>query len=379
MLPRLAFVVACTFLLVSLNAQTGPPPELERLIDQLSERAASIERMSYEYVEITSDGGVPDTVRVTCLAQVNPENGMGMDFKAYVPLWNSGVSLYDYTLTFFNFGDTTYTQRDVKKEGKEAFSGSSLQFMVNRLPFAAEALSAILFHSPITDYSINISGPSVLVDVHYADTEFIQDNHTEYRFNQRSGLFESSFATYTDGINVYQRELQYADPQINGEAADIDSVPNLPDATFWSEAEGVEQSPDLTVGDTLPDFAGIVKALNLPHAAYGLYLVDVWYFACAPCQKLSPLIEELHQQNREGLAVIGLNLFDDPETITRYQDMKGITFPSYAGRGERETYDIYSFPKVYLLDKQGTILHVTNGYEADFLERITPTIDGLLK
>ena len=376
---RLALVLAPILSFGGLAAQSTPPPELEQLIRQLSERAETIQRMSYEYVEITHDGGVADTARVRCVAEANPNNGMGLDFKAYVPRWNSGISLHDHTLSFFAFGDTTYTQRDVEKEGSEAFSGSSLRFMVNRLPFSAMSLPALLFHSPIKEYSINTSSPSVVIDIHYADTEFIQDNHTEYRFDQRTGLFESSYSTYTDGINFYHREIQYADPQVNGDAVDIKQVPNLPDPTLWREAEAVEQRPDLTVGDTLPGFTPIVKSLDLPQTANGLYVVDVWYFACAPCQKLSPLIEELYQQNREGLAVFGLNLFDDPETITRYQEMKGITFPSYAGRDEREAYTIVSFPKVYLLDERGIILHVIDGYEEDFLERIIPTIDALMK
>ena len=376
---RFALVFAPILYFSGLIAQSTPPPELDQLIEQLSERAGPIQRMSYEYVEITHDGGVADTARVRCVAQANPNNGMGLNFKAFVPRWNSGISLYDHTLSFLDFGDTTYTQRDVENEGGEAFSGSFLQYTVNRLPFAAEGLPALIFHSPITSYSIDTSGSSVLIHLHYADTEFIQDNHTEYRFNRRTGLFESSFSTYTDGINHYQREIQYAGLRINGAAVDIDFVPNLPDTTLWKEAEAVEKRPDLTVGDTLPHFAVIVEALQLPEITYGLYLVDVWYFACAPCQKLSPLIEELHEQNREGLAVFGLNLFDDPETITRYQEMKGITFPSYAGRDEREAYDIYSFPKVYLLDGQGIILHVTNGYEEDFLEWIEPALQANLK
>ena len=374
-----AIAVLLSLFSAQLCAQTTTPAELRQVLTRLSERAASIEQVSYTYVGISLRDGEPDTTRAECAIRKNPKNGMGMNSKFYVPRFNTGISLHEHSLTFFDYADSTYTQREVEEDGSQAFSGSVLEFFVNRLPFHPDMMTGALFHSPIIEYAIDTSGETVQIQVAYADTEFLQDNHATYRFDRSTGFFASSISTYTDGINEYRRVIAYENPRFNEEFRDMTAVPSLPDTTAWSLNVPPQQRPDLAVGDTLPEFDRIVESLELPTTSYRLYLVDTWYFSCAPCQKLSPLIEELYQQKREGLAVFGLNLFDDPETITRYQEMKDITFPSYAGRDGREAYAINAFPKVYLLDRQGRILHVTDGYEPDFLERIEPAIQANMK
>ena len=372
-------IALAVFSLESLAAQTVDPPKLVQLFAQLSDKTHSIARVSYDFLQTRSENGVTDTLFMTCAAQRNPANRAGLELKAYAPNWQTGISLTGNKLTFYNYVDTTYSQRTVTKNGMETLSGSSLVYLVNRLPFTLGALQASILYGPITDYSIDTTGESIRVEIDYADTENIQENRTAYRFDLNTGLFQASHSSYTDGINQYDQEIHYVNPRINDAFRDLKEIDALPDTTKWNKAKPAAARPDLAVGDSLPGFTEMVHALDLPQPSYDLYLVDMWYFSCAPCQKLSPLIEQLHLQKREGLAVFGLNLFDPPETIAKYQEMKAITFPSFAGRDTREAYAINAFPKVYLLDGQGRILHVTDGYEEDFIERITPVIEEHLE
>ncbi|WP_116107292.1 TlpA family protein disulfide reductase [Lewinella sp. IMCC34191] len=376
---RILIIALALFPFKDLAAQTVDTPELVQLFAQLSDKSQQIDRVSYGFLNITSENGAADTVRMACAAQRNADNVPGLEFKAYALHWQSGISLAGNELTFYNFTDTTYSQRPVTGEGLEELSGSLLIYLVNRLPFAPGALQASILYGTITEYAIDTTGESIRVEIAYADTEYIQKNRSVYLFDLHTGLFQNTHSTYTDGINQYSREIHYANPQINHAFQDLKQIDALPDTTRWTKAKPPEARPDLAVGDRLPGFSEIVQALELPLPSYDLYLVDMWYFSCAPCQKLSPLIEQLHRQERPGLAVFGLNLFDSPETIAKYQEMKAITFPSFAGRDTREAYAINAFPKVYLLDDQGRILHVTDGYEENFIERITPTIEAYLK
>ncbi|MGB3800187.1 MAG: TlpA disulfide reductase family protein [Lewinella sp.] len=376
---RILIIALTLFSLEDLAAQTVGPPELVQLFAQLNDKLQHIDRVSYDFLNITSENGAADSVRMACAAQRSADNIPGLEFKAYAPHWQWGISLADNELTFYNYADTTYTQDSVTGEGLEALSGSLLIYLVNRLPFTPGALQASILYGTITEYAIDTTGESIRVEIAYADTEHIQENRSVYRFNLHTGLFQNAHSTYTDGINQYNREIHYANPQINDDFRNLKQIDALPDTTRWTKAKPPEARPDLAVGDRLPEFSNIVQALELPLPSYDLYLVDVWYFSCAPCQKLSPLIEQLHRQKRPGLAVFGFNLFDSLETIAKYQEMKAITFPSFAGRDTREAYAINAFPKVYLLDGQGRILHVTDGYEEDFIERITPVIEEHLE
>lgn len=52
-----------------------------------------------------------------------------------------------------------------------------------------------------------------------------------------------------------------------------------------------------------------------------LALVDFWAEWCAPCQKMTPLIEEIAKQYKERLKVCKLNVETSPKTASEYQIM----------------------------------------------------------
>ena len=373
-----SLLLALLSMSAAAGAQREAPEELQQLVASLADRAEAVDSVSFTLLEISGDGEGRDTFSSYWSAMPDVDNDLNIKFKALLPGFNAGVALQGELLTFYSFADSTYTQYDLSEDGYGRITGSPLSVTVEHLPFGPDYMHPALLQRSIDSFTIDSTDEVVRVQVAYTDSEYIQQNRSEYRFDRRTGLLRSSVVTYTDGITNRREEVLFTDPRPN-EAFEAVDLSYLPDPSRFSPSpEPSAPQPELNVGDTLPNFTTVVGGLELPEDDYELYLVDLWYFACAPCQKLSPLIEQVYRAKHDGLAVFGLNLFDPVETVRKYQQLKGITFPSYVGLEDRDDYLVNSFPTVYLLDSSGKILDRVVGYEEDFIDRITPLIESYL-
>jgi thioredoxin 1 len=50
-------------------------------------------------------------------------------------------------------------------------------------------------------------------------------------------------------------------------------------------------------------------------------LVDFWAEWCAPCRKVSPLLEEIASEMADRLEIVKLNADENPETVRTYRVM----------------------------------------------------------
>jgi thioredoxin 1 len=77
------------------------------------------------------------------------------------------------------------------------------------------------------------------------------------------------------------------------------------------------------------DFGTTVLASDKP------VLVDFWADWCVPCHMVSPVVEEIAQEQGERLAVAKLNVDDNPETARRYGVMSIPTLILFKGGEEK--------------------------------------------
>ena len=56
------------------------------------------------------------------------------------------------------------------------------------------------------------------------------------------------------------------------------------------------------------------KVMNAPTPV----LVDFWAEWCVPCHMVSPVVEEIGRDKADSLAVVKLNVDDNPETARRF-------------------------------------------------------------
>lgn len=78
---------------------------------------------------------------------------------------------------------------------------------------------------------------------------------------------------------------------------------------------------DSTTDDGLP--------LSLKDYRGKVVVVNFWYASCAPCRAEAPILEKLYQSYQgKGVAFVGVNIADQPDTAMSFEKSFGTTYPS---------------------------------------------------
>lgn len=86
-------------------------------------------------------------------------------------------------------------------------------------------------------------------------------------------------------------------------------------------------------------------------------LVSLWAVWCQPCKRELPVVQDISRQ-REDLAVLAVNIGDDPETITSFLTENGLSIPVAIDNNGAllEALDAATVPVTVLFDIDGKIL-----------------------
>ena len=96
-----------------------------------------------------------------------------------------------------------------------------------------------------------------------------------------------------------------------------------------------------------------------------LVLLDFFYKSCYPCMQALPALQSLHEKYKDqGLVVIGLDPYDDNEdNLPDFLAKRDVDYTVlYASREIAKTYRVSGYPTMFLIDKQGKIIHIQEGY-----------------
>ncbi|MCB1672344.1 MAG: TlpA disulfide reductase family protein [Gammaproteobacteria bacterium] len=147
-------------------------------------------------------------------------------------------------------------------------------------------------------------------------------------------------------------------------------------STALAVEEG-EQAPDFTltsIHENQPDF-------TLSQLRGKVVYLDFWASWCAPCLLSLPLYNELYEKYRDrGLEIVGINIDDPIEDGLDFLLDTPLDFTIPADPdGETPTlYDVYGMPTSYLIDQQGVIRLVHEGFREGDIEMIEQQINALL-
>lgn len=114
------------------------------------------------------------------------------------------------------------------------------------------------------------------------------------------------------------------------------------------------------------------KKVSLNDLKGSLVLVDFFYKSCYPCMLALPGLQALSEKYQsQGLSVIGIDPFDTKDDdIVSFLKKRGITYTVLlGGKDVAKDYRVSAYPTLYLIDRNGKIIYVQNGYSKD-LEKI---------
>ena len=134
------------------------------------------------------------------------------------------------------------------------------------------------------------------------------------------------------------------------------------------------------VGDVFPDPSQLGVKASLHGKAV---LVDFWASWCGPCRASFPALERLYKKFKPaGLQVVGISVDDSPDAMSTFLGLHPVSFPTAHDQAHKlaERLQLKSMPSSFLLDAQGRIHAVHNGFHGAETERaLGAEIERMLK
>ncbi len=111
-------------------------------------------------------------------------------------------------------------------------------------------------------------------------------------------------------------------------------------------------------------------------------LLDVWATWCEPCRDALPLYEQLAKEyGARGLKVYALNVDEDERAIPAFVAETKLNLPilvdANAQVAER-TLGVKMMPTTFIIDRQGVVRFVHEGFAEAFLQKYQTEIEQLL-
>jgi thiol-disulfide isomerase/thioredoxin len=131
---------------------------------------------------------------------------------------------------------------------------------------------------------------------------------------------------------------------------------------------------------TLQDLEG--KPISLSDYKGKIVFIDFWATWCPPCRLSIPYVEKLYEQykDNEDFVVLGINLQEDKETITKFMKKQKMNYPILlSDKKVISNYKIASIPKFFLIDRNGEIYNKYVGFAPGVEELWQKDIEKLLK
>lgn len=125
----------------------------------------------------------------------------------------------------------------------------------------------------------------------------------------------------------------------------------------------------LRVGDTMPDFTLTDlrgELVSFSSLEGRVVVLNFWATWCPPCRREMPLLDDIQKEyGPRGLTIVGVDLEESPETVRRYVESVGVTYPIWlddpAQAGTDRTRDLYTeiggvgLPTTLFIGKDGVI------------------------
>lgn len=138
-------------------------------------------------------------------------------------------------------------------------------------------------------------------------------------------------------------------------------------------------------GNEAPDF--VLKSMsgeNLRLSEYRgeVVLINFWTSWCGDCRESMPALNDLYERYREvGFQVLSINMDRKREEGSEMATNLGMRHPVLFDRGQKvsKEYEIDSLPVILLVDREGVVRHVNEGYRRGREEIYLQQLRALLR
>jgi thiol-disulfide isomerase/thioredoxin len=125
----------------------------------------------------------------------------------------------------------------------------------------------------------------------------------------------------------------------------------------------------IKIGDQFPDLDKFSLEGKLAAPRKGkIVIVDFWASWCGPCKASFPVMEQLHKDySPKGLVLIAVNVDDDPAAMDGFLKKHPVTFTVVRDAAKKlvSTADVASMPTSFVLDGDGRVRFVHNGFQGE--------------
>lgn len=127
----------------------------------------------------------------------------------------------------------------------------------------------------------------------------------------------------------------------------------------WAAAADAPQAP----GFTLQSVDG--KTVSLSQFKGDVVMINFWASWCGPCRQEMPLLDDIYKQYKDmGFVLLGVNVEPDAQSADAWLKKTPVSYPIlYDPKSQvSQLYQVQAMPTTVIVDRQGNVRFVHNGY-----------------
>jgi peroxiredoxin len=148
-------------------------------------------------------------------------------------------------------------------------------------------------------------------------------------------------------------------------------------------SNAIASPPDL-IGRPAHDFA--LRSLKhdnirLSEQLGEVVILNFWATWCGPCRQEMPLLDEIYTKyRRAGLVLLSISIDEDIERAAEMAQTLGISYPVLMDTRNdvARAYEAGTMPLTVLIDREGKVRYVSEGFKPGYEERYTDKLRELL-